>query len=65
MANNARAFLGELAKEPGNWLSGPEIGRRSSQHGIRFDLVYHRLPSTLKAAITSKPGAGFRLRVRK
>jgi hypothetical protein len=63
-AAEAILFLVELAKEPGNWLSGPDIdthlGRARKE--TRWDLIFKALPEAIRDVIDSQPGRGYCLR---
>lgn len=60
---NALAFLRELLAIPGDWKSGPEIGRATNIVGVRFDRVYRDLPPKIKAQIESSRMKGYRLKL--
>jgi hypothetical protein len=60
---DAVAFLGELLKQPGNWLSGSDIGKATQREGVRFDRVYKALPEPIKSLIESNRRKGYRVRL--
>ena len=62
---DALAFLAELAKEPGNWMSSTDIGKATDHEGVRFDRVYKALPPILKRLLESDRRKGYRMKWRK
>ncbi len=61
-AEDARAFLGELLKDPGNWLSSTEIGKATQKEGVRFDRIFRVLPNLIKSHLESNRRKGYRVR---
>ncbi len=62
-ADDTLAFLQHLLTEPGNWFSSAEIGKATGRRGVRFDILYKKLPKQLKSQIKSCVGKGFALRI--
>lgn len=60
--DDALAFLGELLKEPGNWMSSRDIGKAAQKEGVRFDRTYKRLPEPIKSLLESDRRKGYRVR---
>src|SRR5262249_9770655 len=58
-ADDAIAFLGVLATEPGNWFSSSGIGKKTKKEGTRFDLVFKVLPKPIKSCIESSRRKGY------
>jgi hypothetical protein len=61
-AADALAFLGELLKEPGNWMSSTDIGKATQKEGIRFDRIFKALPGKIKSLLESNRRKGYRVR---
>jgi hypothetical protein len=57
------AFLGRLLSEPGNWMSGHDIGKATQREGVRFDRVRKALPPEIQSLIESDRRKGYRLRL--
>jgi hypothetical protein len=59
------AFVAQLLQEPGNWKSGPDIGKATRREGHRWDRIYKALPKPIKSLIESNRRKGYRLLWRK
>jgi hypothetical protein len=60
--DDALAFLGELLKQPGNWMSSADIGKATHREGLRFDRVFRDLPTAIKSQLESNRRKGYRVR---